>query len=404
MNIGIMTHCVASNDGANLQALSTGDWLKRHGYTPVYFLWNAYLEDEVKLVLPEQLEIHRNFLKKQGYIVSKPCRSDSDFLDVIKEYNIENILVGSDCVLTYYPCKFPYILTRKGIIKRKVAEDWKFPNPFWLPFLKGNKLVKRFMISASGGSTEYKQIDESTRKQMRDLLSEFDFISVRDHIALNMVNSLFGKENEPLLTADPVFGFDDLSIQIPSEEEIRNKFNLPEKYFVVSFFAHYWPSNKWCNELCFETNKYGIKCLSVPVPSGGYQPELDQKIDLPLDPIDWYCLIKYSSGYIGNKMHPLIVCLRNVVPFFSFNVTGRFFLRGRIQDVRYGKVYDLLKRFDLEEFQIPQKHNSKAKPDYVVNKLFEFNLEQRRYIADLMKDSHENMMQIVSSNFTNNKR
>lgn len=41
----------------------------------------------------------------------------------------------------------------------------------------------------------------------------------------------------------------------------------------------------------------------------------DVTISIPLNPIDWYALIKYSKGYIGERMHPIVVSLHNSVPF-----------------------------------------------------------------------------------------
>lgn len=397
MNIGVFTHCVANNCGANLQALSTGLWLRNNGYTPVFIRWDEYLKIEEKIMNPLQSELHQSFLSRYGFEVTEPCVTDEDFRKVLKKYDIENIIVGSDCVLTYSKPIIPYVLTRRGFKKVIVPSDFEFPNPFWLPFIQDDDKIKRYMISASSGSTRISSIKGAVKEQMKELLSKYDYISVRDTNAKKMINYLFGEEKGVTITPDPVFGLDDDSLDLPTKSDICKKYNLPNNYLVVSFFSHYWPSQDWINSLCEEASKHNLSCVGVPTPAGGKQPTHHIDIQLPLDPIDWYCLIKYSSGYIGNKMHPLIVSLHNVVPFFSYNIHGRFYLRHRFQSIKSSKEHDLLKRFGLEGFEVAQLHSSKISAKYVVEKLLDFDYEDRKKIADIMKKEHSQMMKSIKT-------
>ena len=45
-------------------------------------------------------------------------------------------------------------------------------------------------------------------------------------------------------------------------------------------------------------------------------------LSFPISPIDWYYIIKYSQGYVGVLMHPIIVAIHNNIPFFSFDHYG----------------------------------------------------------------------------------
>lgn len=396
MNIGVLTHCVANNYGANLQALSTGNWLKRHGYTPVYLQWNEYLEGEKKIMTEEQSRLHLQFLTKQGYILARPCSSDQDFLEVIKEYDLKNIIVGSDCVLTYWDKLIPYDITRRGIVKLSMPDDYKFPNPFWLPFINKGEGINCYMISASSGSTNYHRIRCHVRQMMKDMLSKFDYISVRDTNAQNMVNYIFNEKKGMNITPDPVFGFDDEQINLPSKKEICQRFNLPQDYITISYYQPNWPSQEWFDEFSDIAHKHELTCVGLPMPPGGERPNLDINISLPLDPLDWYCIIKYSKGYVGNNMHPMIVSIHNAIPFFNYNLHGRFWLHGRIQSIRSSKEYDLLKRFGLLRFEVAQKRSKKVSPQYVMDKLLDFDLDEREKISATLKEQYEKMMEEVS--------
>ncbi|MBR1687540.1 MAG: polysaccharide pyruvyl transferase family protein [Prevotella sp.] len=395
MNIGILTHCVANNFGANLQALSTGNWLKRHGFVPVYLQWNAYLESEKKGMNTEQSQYHQLFLVKQGYIVARPCSTNQDFIDVIRDYKIENIIVGSDCVLTYRRNLIPYGISRHGIVKLTIPEDYKFPNPFWLPFINGDDGINCYMISASSGSSNYCNIRGGVKKEMKRLLAKFKYIAVRDTNAQKMINYIFDGNKNVNITPDPVFGFADELLNLPTKEEICNRYHLPQDYLAISFYERNWPSQKWFDEFRIVAHRHGLKCIGIPMPSGGKRPQLDINIDLPLDPLDWYCILKYSRGYIGNNMHPVVISLHNAVPFFSFNGHGRFLFHKRIQLIRYSKEYDILKRFGLLQFEVAQKRSRRIKPQYVIDRILDFNLEERMEISKLLKVQYEDMMMEV---------
>ncbi len=393
--IAIVTHCIANNYGANLQALSTACYLKNKQYEPVFITWGDYLSNNTPL---EQVEIHSTFLKKNGFIVSEPCHTDQDFLNVIDDYHIQNIIVGSDCVLTYQSPKFPYKLTRKGIKKIAIPKDYDFPNPFWLPYLKGHKDIKRFLLSASCGGGKMGRINNSIQKEMYDLISCFDYISVRDTFTYHFLHKIV-PDDIIHLTPDPVFGFNHNFNGVPSKEDIKKKFNLPDDYLVISFYQYYWPNQKWADTLKEEAHKHNYVCVGVPMPQGGRNSSFDIDIELPLDPLDWYSLIKYSKGYIGNNMHPVIVALHNRIPFFSYNIHGQSILRNRIQLLRTSKEYDLLKRFGLEGNLVPQPLINWIPAKSVIKRIIKFDLNKAIGVSSKMETEYIAMMDDITNRF-----
>lgn len=393
-NIGIMTHCVATNFGANLQALSTANFLRNNGYNPIFFRWSEYLS--VDETTPQAL-IHQNFLKNQGIIVSDPCSNDEDFLDVIHKYDIHNILVGSDCILTYHNKKrFPYILTRKGFIRIEESKDYQFPNPFWLPFLRKDDDISLFMVSGSCGSSDIPN-DETIKREMSRLLNRFKYISVRDSYTKKMVETILESSKIINLTPDPVFGFNYNRIEGTEnlKDNLRHKFNLPEKYFVISFYHQFWPSQEWTNELIKNAHKNGISCVSIPMPLGKRKSDFDVNIDSPIDPLEWYDIIRYSEGYIGNNMHPMIVAIHNAIPFFDFNIHGKYVFQKKIQVVSSSKEVDLLRRFDLQDYQIAQQRSFMVSPKKVIEKLLTFNRDYCKQCATILQKDYVMMMNTI---------
>lgn len=69
---------------------------------------------------------------------------------------------------------------------------------------------------------------------------------------------------------------------------------------------------------------------------------------MPIDPMDWYCLIKYSHAYIGVLMHPIIVALHNAIPFFSFDQYG--IRMGLYKNYKSSKTYHILREANLLDY------------------------------------------------------
>ena len=74
MYIGILTHCVANNFGANLQALSTAYYLKEHGFEPIFIKWDYYLQERNKLMDKNQLYIHQEIQFSRLHVMKMLCR------------------------------------------------------------------------------------------------------------------------------------------------------------------------------------------------------------------------------------------------------------------------------------------------------------------------------------------
>ena len=110
---------------------------------------------------------------------------------------------------------------------------------------------------------------------------------------------------------------------MPTREEILSKYNLPEKYVLISFWTRHL-KDSYVQNLAMKLEDCGLTPVAFPMPEHLLDYGLKFKVRLPLSPLDWYALIKYSQGSIGERMHPIVVCLHNAVPFFCFDEYGTF--------------------------------------------------------------------------------
>ena len=112
-----------------------------------------------------------------------------------------------------------------------------------------------------------------------------------------------------------------------SKKNIWTIFLIILIYILISFFDSYKVSQSWMDEFVELASNKDLVCVSLPFAQIRSAIKCPYEISLPLSPIDWYALIKYSSGYIGNNMHPIVVSLHNQISFFSFDIAfANFFI------------------------------------------------------------------------------
>ena len=345
MKIGILTYHSVYNFGANLQVLSTVGYLKNNGFDPIVINWIPKdLEAGYDRIIPlEQTDAHKKFIKK-FLPCSEICRTESDIVQVIENQNIRGIIIGSDAVLQHSTLLSRIHLRKKGIIiSPKPGTDVLFPNPFWgsfIPYLK--EKIPVVVMSASTMHSQYKYIRGRLKKQINCSLRQFKSITVRDDWTRRMVTYLTNGTIIPSITPDPVFAFNQNINDQYSKDEILNKFKLLDNYILLSFRDTKVVSKEWLRSFQLIAKKNNLQCVALTMPAGiKFEHPFPFTVGSPLCPKEWYGLIKYSSGYIGENMHPIIVALHNVVPFFSFDPYGivkfKFFVKGESS-----KIYDIL--------------------------------------------------------------
>lgn len=402
MRIGVLTYHCVPNFGAQLQTISTVGFLKKNGHDSVVLHWYPEaLETMYQHRIPDsQIKCHEIFTR-DILPLSVLCRTEDELCAEIDRLDLDGIVVGSDALFKYTPLKVRNNPLRQLVRKlrgTKPVWDEMDGNPFFGHFVKQlNKRIPICAFSVSSQNAPYQMLTHVERDQMRDGMNAFSNITVRDEWTKAMVEAILNKEGIAI-TPDPVFSFNtNVYFEFPTKENILEKYHLPESYVLLSFSKHYMKED-YIHQLAIELNHKGLTPVAFPMPEGLRDFNLNRKISLPLNPLDWFALIKYSSGYIGERMHPIVVALHNNVPFFCFDEYGTYAnLLDRILGkhiLSSSKTYLILRRAELDD----NMYSYHSKQDYllpssVVQKLLDFNKEQCSVFSDEMQNIYTKSME-----------
>lgn len=401
MKIGLIAYHAASNFGASLQLLSTYSFFKDKGDEPVIINWVVKdLEDFYELRTPkDQKDCLLDFRKKYWKETSL-CRTSKEVAEVIEHEKLDAVIIGSDAVAqNFYPF---YILPKYkiGLINTPTS-DRCFPNVFWgdfIPYLK--KDIPVVLMSASSQDSPYKTYSDEVCEQMHEYIKRYSFCSVRDSWTQEMFKHISRGEIVPQVTPDPVFAFNiNANNIIPSREEILKKFGLPEKYFVISFLRKPAVSQSWLTKFEELANEKGYECVMLPFSYKKSLGKTKYSIELPLSPLDWYSIIKYSSGYVGHNMHPIVVSLTNDVPFFSFDNYGYARVKNLITNESSSKIKHILSLGNLLEYRVSCLNRIffAPSPEFVLGKVLSFDINKsRKFRTDYYEKYSDMMKNIVS--------
>ena len=400
MNIGILTYHWVSNFGANLQTLSTYKYIESTGNNPVIIDWipedleNYYS----KCVAPEQNEMHHSFASHYFVNRTQLCRNSEDIAKEIVANDIKMVLIGSDAVFTYQPYWSRFSIGRRGVHYSKPYIDSDFPNPFWGEFVD---LVRDDVIivamSASAQNTPYTKIKSEKRKRaFEKALGKFSFLSVRDVWTQKMLSYLTHNKVLPTITPDPVFAFNQNVRPSDTKEYICKKYNLSENY---ALFSSSNPCNhftdEWLHDLSDRFADNSIELVELPKTLQATR-RLDRYISFPIPPMDWYNLIKFSQGYIGELMHPVLVSLHNAVPVFALDTYG--FTKGGKLDIESSKTYQIMNRFNLLDNYYNRLYNTAIpSPLDVSSRILGFDREECEKESLSMYKSYLGMMNNIMS-------
>lgn len=401
MRIGILTFFNGFNFGANLQAVSTYLYLKKHGHTPIFINYkskenyNRWLNLHQNNQFQEHLRFVNSIIKNQTPF----CHNSEEIMDVINSEKIDAVIIGSDAVLQHHPfltrLKFDKI---RLVRKRNMVPELLFPSPFW-----GIGIAERVptaLMSVSSQNSPYHSFSKKSIEKMNKTLSNMRYISVRDNWTKDMVNYITEKNVD--VTPDPVFAFNYNAPElILSEDDVKLKYNLPDKYVLVCLGGQTL-SVEQLDELKGLYAKKGISCVAFKLPEGiRFKHHFDYSIDGLLPSNDWYSIIKHSIGYIGTNMHPIVVSLHNAVPCFSIDNWGRTdFFNRKINDGS-SKVEDIMKYFGVSEnHKMEQEGVCEVTASEIFNKMMSFPINTVKCKANILYQKYLSMMESVISNLS----
>lgn len=327
MKIGVLTYHCQPNFGAQLQAISTVGFLKRLGHDVVVLNWYAKdLEEMYSRRIPEEQRAYHAAFTSNSMPLSNKCQAEDELIAEIDRLCLDGIIAGSDALFKYIPNR-----NRRHFSIRRLKYIYHFTpiscerlvgNPFFGAFLtKLKHPIPAAVYAVSSQNCPYKRLTLSETRAMSQAMKQYRTISVRDAWTKKMVETVTGRKNIKIYP-DPVFSFNqNCFLKIPTKAEILAKYSLSENYVLLSF-SDWHNSESYIQQIGKEVEIQGFHPVALPMPEKLYAAGITKQISLPLHPLDWYALILYSKGYIGERMHPIVVCLHNAIPFFCFDEYG----------------------------------------------------------------------------------
>ncbi len=401
MKIGLLAYHSAINFGATLQLLSTYMYLKNRGDEPIIINWVAPdLEEWYRVTAPAEQRKMQESVRSRIWKETALCRTDQEVAAVIREENIEAVIIGSDAVCqhhslwerTVFPCR-----TIIGINKN--TQDREFPNPFWATWNQYlPKPIPVCVLSASNQDSQFRYFSKELRRQMAKQVNSYAYLSVRDTWTRRMFSYITRGKRVPEITPDPVFAFNHNAGElVPSKQDILERFHLPEDYILMSFINDKSVNQEWLNEFEALAQADGKVCVRFPFSHAEGFGHLGHEIHLPLSPIDWFALIKYSNGYVGNNMHPIVVSIHCGVPFFCFDNYGLKRFNGLVATDKSSKIKHILETAGLQEYRISciSKMFRAPAAREVYERLGVFDRSRSVLFANQYLNSYLDMMQTI---------
>jgi hypothetical protein len=246
MKIAILTQPLHNNYGGNLQNFALQKVIKGMGHEPItidrhqtvklraklrlgYFksllihylkgtpkpLWGSYFTSK-----KEQTYIRQDITSFINTHINKTPRlySDKAVQTILKESHYDAVIVGSD--QCWRPMYSPNI------------------DAYYLDFLEDNKDIKKIAYAASFGTNEWEYTQEQTMR-CKELIQQFDLVTVRESAAVNLVTEKLNKDAEFVL--DPT-----LLLRKEDYMELFDGKNLPNNSGIYTYILD---NKDWKNQV-----------------------------------------------------------------------------------------------------------------------------------------------------------
>lgn len=396
--IGLLTFHAAYNYGANLQTLSTFLYFKNRGYDVKIINWNP-IDDSQSSIIPSQKEKHKLFFD-YFYCTTKHCKTIKDVANIIDEYKIDVVVIGSDAVTRHFSKFSQFRLTSTGFLKNNLSEFDLFPNPFWGSFSDYiTRDIKIIFMSVSSQGTHYKSIVGKEKKELNSALSKIDYITVRDNWTKEFFKYITNDKIISRISLDPVFGFNHNINGLTFNQNILSPIELPEKYVLLSLRSKILPQ-EWVEKISKSFSLYGYTLITLPFPKENVVYDNVPSINLPLGPLEWYYIIKNSKGYIGVNMHPIIVSIHNKIPFYCFDHYADYNRITNKLNLKFSKTYDLLNRLNLLDryYNVQKRNTILPTPETVVDSILNDH-DLQSDIINTLTENYLNFMNEIEKQF-----
>lgn len=360
MKIGILTFHRPANFGANLQAYSSVQYFKSLGHEVIVIDYTRSIDlDYKKSVNSIQFDAHKSFVES-CLPLSQQVYNSEELCCVVKKEQLDLILIGADAV---------WRKPNDGCI---FFANWLFNTPE----LSGVSVAS---ISPAHMGNGFSLLDDKTKNTIKECLSRFKFITVRDEWTKHVINrDIFGGyQIVQHINPDPVtvlYRFID--------NECWNSNSIEKEKYVVMTLPVNWNGVskrqqqrlRWFNKFKSYINKAGLILVELPLPEGKSGMVFDYTIDYPIDPLQWFLWLKNAKAFCGMRFHSIVSSISSGTPFYSIDYYGNNGMLSILLDIlglhkwarkadKTSKIRNLLLRSGFEanrtgrylEFESPYK-------------------------------------------------
>lgn len=308
MKIGILTFHRPSNFGANLQAYSSCQYFKALGHEVIIIDYTRQVDINYRdNVCSSQFNAHKNFVETQ-LPLSKQVFNQEGLCEIVAQEKLDAILVGADAV---------WRKPNDGCI---YFAQWLFERPEFAN-------IKVASISPAHMGNGFVGLDEDAIASLRESLSRFSYITVRDEWTKLMINrDIFsGKDFIKNVNPDPVVTlhrFVDNSKWLSHGIEPQSyiAMTLPIEWSKGSSLGNM--RSKWFQKFKTIASKAGYKLVELPLPEGKSGMPFDFVVDYPIDSLQWFLWIRNAKAFCGMRFHAIVSSISSGTPFYSIDYYG----------------------------------------------------------------------------------
>ncbi len=351
--VGILTLQFANNYGGFLQTFALFTSLKKLGYSPLIINRRYPLPNGIASMYLNFVDTFINgsfnkFRQRQFTSITEPIFSHESMKDVAKE--LDAVIVGSDQVW-----------------RLEYTKNIGFGYNMFLDFVPKEK--KRISYAASFGTDKFEGNNEDI-SVVKDLLSTFSGISVRESSGVDLCSNLFNAHAEHVLDPTMLLKVEDYdTIIIPAEVS-----NINDKHFVVQYLLDPNPKRKTISTKI--AKKYNGNLKNIYRAS-----DTDFSIKKHIFPSskhtfpsfsNWLWSIKNAQFVVTDSFHGVVFCILFNKQFVCIANTSRGVAR---MDSLLG-MFGLRSRL-IDELANEEKYLNLPLIDYnEVNTLIDFNREK----------------------------
>lgn len=363
MKIGILTYHRACNYGAYLQACALCSRINQE-------------PDMQAEIIDFRMEKEAFYYSSAYWSLKRKIMHHKDYLFTMKVYRAFNradckigMAIKSDFSLTSDSIEeFTNVIKGKyDIVVAGSDEIWNtktfrgFPTPYWLPTDIGARKVSY----AASSRVDFSKLSKENREKVEDILSDFEFIGVRDDITYSQIKNLLG-EDKLCKCCDPSFLYDfDVPEKMPDKVIETRGFSEVNKSILL-MTENDEIARKVVNSV---GDKYNV--ISVYHWHNGCINVAD------LDPKEWLQTLNCVDLVMASYFHAICFSIMKKKRFIALETPGK---SAKLSDLVAGTIFeDNLKRDALNKIDAS-----------LIEKYINSNIVMRDY-DDFINDKQKNV-------------